>query len=72
MPTYNLVINQCATVVHYIDVSVNCDDAHVTSVTSKAVLAEKAYILFYVRQIAKDELKGSEIHKNGSVAAPKQ
>ena len=47
-----------------------CNDAHVTSVTSKAVLAEKAYILFYVRHIAKDELKGSEIHKNGSLAAP--
>ncbi|MCO5587100.1 hypothetical protein L7F22_041047 [Adiantum nelumboides] len=42
-----------------------CNDAHVTSVSVKSVLSEKAYILFYARKTTKTVLKGSARHQNG-------
>lgn len=44
-----------------------CNDAHVTSVSAKSVLAEKAYILFYVRHASKSTVKSSEGSQNGHV-----
>lgn len=42
-----------------------CNDAHVTSVSAKSVLSEKAYILFYVQKTAKSPVKGSGVAQNG-------
>ncbi|KAH7306501.1 hypothetical protein KP509_22G015900 [Ceratopteris richardii] len=42
-----------------------CNDAHVTSVSAKSVLSEKAYILFYVRQTTKASIRNSVASQNG-------
>eukprot|EP00250_Pteridium_aquilinum_P022204 c25323_g1_i6 orf=919-2988(+) len=43
-----------------------CNDAHVTSVSTKSVLSEKVYVLFYVRHTTKAAVKGFESSQNGN------